>query len=302
MALRIPPKHDSQIDLFVPAFVDIASRDGVDMMEFPFFSLSKKKRYEPISYQNENRGIKVLVTGARPYGIATIWDKDILIWCISQIREAMDRGEKPKRVIYFHPYQLLKFIRRAPTKLGYERLENAIIRLKNTNINTSIRTDEKTSKIGFSWIDNYATARENTSGEAAGRWMIILNEWIYQAAIDNALVLTLDDDYFLLTGGRERRLYLLARKHGGYQGDGFTMSLKVLYEKSGAEESYKYWARAIRKIVEADSLPGYHLEIWRKKETSEEFINFKRRSQLGFDHPAYEMDIPRPLKKRISGL
>lgn len=49
------PMHDAQIDLFTPAFGDIAARDGIDMMEFPFFRLSKKKRFKPIIYSKEKR-------------------------------------------------------------------------------------------------------------------------------------------------------------------------------------------------------------------------------------------------------
>jgi plasmid replication initiation protein len=298
MSKRRPPKNDAQIDLFAPIFNDIAARDGIDMVEFPFFSLSKKKRFEPLMYKNEARGIEIIVSAGKPYGMATIWDKDILIWCISQIREALDRGEMPSETIYFHPYHLLKSIRRDVTKLSYERLENAIIRLKNTVVHTSLRTT-KTDKKGFNWLNDYATAKDNATGEAAGMWSVTLPNWIYQAAITQHFVLTLDDDYFLLTGGLERRLYLLARKHGGKQDAGYTMPMKTLYTKMGAEDDYKYWARAIREIVKANELPGYHLETWRNGE-GEEYINFTRRSKLGFSHPAYRDDVPRAIKKAIS--
>ena len=298
---RQPPKNDAQIDLFAPAFGDIASRDGIDLMEFPFFSLSKKKRFNAIRYENETRGISITVSGGEPNGIATIWDKDVLIWCISQVVEALDRGEKPDKVIYFHPYQLLKTIRRSNGKEHYTRLENALVRLGNTTIHTSIRADNKTKKFGFHWIENYATARENTTGEGVGMWSITLSDWVYKAALNKRLVLTLDDDYFLLMGGRERWLYGIARKHGGYQEHGFTIAMRTLHEKSATSESYKYWAREIRQIVKADELPGYYLSIWRG-EDKQEYINFTRRSQLSYSHPAYRTDFPRDMKKRLPQL
>ena len=296
---RKPPSKDAQIDLFAPAFGDIASRDGIDLMEFPFFSLSKKKRFKAIRYENEARGISVTVSGGEPNGIATIWDKDFLIWCVSQVVEALDRGETPSPKIYFHPYQMLKAIRRNVSKRDYERLEAALIRLKNTVIHTSIRTNEKTSKMGFNWIDWYETATENKTGEDVGMWSITLSEWVYKAALKNRLVLTLDDDYFLLMGGRERWLYSLARKHGGFQEHGFSMPLKTLYEKSATSEQYKFWAHEIRQIVKADELPGYHLSVWRGQD-KQEYINFIRRSQLSFSHPAYRDDLPRMMKKRLT--
>lgn len=299
MALRKTPKNDAQIDLFAPIFSDIAVRDGIDMMEFPFFSLSKKKRFEPMIYNNEARGIEIIVSGGKPHGIATIWDKDILIWCISQVREALDRGEQPSKKIYFHPYQILKATRRGTCKDDYERLLMALQRLHNTAIHTTIKTDKKTRDRGFHWIEDYETARDNTSGEAIGMWSITLHDWIYKAAITPHFILTLDDDYFLLTGGIERRVYLMARKHGGKQDAGYTMPMKTLYAKMGTEDEYKYWARAIRKIADADELPGYHLEIFRNSK-GEEYINFTRRSNLSFNHPAYKMDIPRAIKKVTS--
>jgi plasmid replication initiation protein len=299
MALRTPPKNDAQIDLFAPIFSDIAVRDGIDMMEFPFFSLSKKKRYEPLIYKNDRAGIEIIVSGGKPHGVATIWDKDVLIWCISQIREAIDRGEQPSKKIYFHPYQILKATRRGTRKDDYERLLMALQRLHNTSIHTTIKTDKKTKDKGFHWIEDYETAKDNTTGEAAGMWSITLHEWIYRAAITPHFILTLDDDYFLLTSGLERRLYLIARKHGGKQESGYTIPMKTLYTKMGTEDEYKYWARAIREIVEADELPGYHLEIFRNSEGAE-YVNFTRRSKLAFSHPAYRMDIPRVTKKIIS--
>jgi plasmid replication initiation protein len=299
MSKRKPPRNDAQIDLFAPIFNDIAARDGIDMMEFPFFSLSKKKRFEPLIYNNEARGIEIIVSAGKPHGMATIWDKDILIWCISQVREALDRGEQPNKRIHFHPYHLLKAIRRGQGKTEYDLLRQAIKRLHNTSIYTTIRNSGKRRDDAFHWIEQASQTVDEETGEANGMWWIELPTWIYQAAITKHFVLTLDDDYFLLMGGRERRLYLIARKHGGYQDAGFTMPMTALYKKMGTEEEYKYWARAIREIVKEDQLPGYHLEIFRNSE-GDEYINFTRRSNLAFSHPAYKSDIPRAIKKAIS--
>ena len=289
---RQPPKQDAQTDLFMPAFGDVAVRDSRDAMEFPFFSLAKNPRFEPLTYENEPRGITIHVSGGKPNGIATIWDKDFLIWIVSQVREALDRGETPSRTVYFHPYQLLKAIRRSVSKRDYERMERAFIRLGNTTVHTTLRTDDKTYRKGFHWIEDYATARENKTGEAAGMWSVTLANWLFKAALNKAQVLTLDDEYFLLTGGRERWLYLTARKHGGRQDTGFTMLMRTLHAKCGTDEAYKYWAREIRKLVKANELPGYYLALWRGKD-GQEYINFTRRSRLAFDHPGYRNELPR---------
>ena len=44
---------------------------------------------------------------------------------------------------------------------------------------------------------------------------------------------------FSITGGRERWLYRVARKHAGGNGsDGFAISMQTLFDKSGAEGPY----------------------------------------------------------------
>jgi hypothetical protein len=41
---------DSQLDLFVPFLLEVELRDQTDLMERPFFSLSKNKRLKEINY------------------------------------------------------------------------------------------------------------------------------------------------------------------------------------------------------------------------------------------------------------
>mgnify|MGYP002151880050 CR=1 FL=1 len=98
-----------QLDIFRAAYADIPIRDQRDTMERPFFSLAKKPRRTPIEYSVN--GVTVKVTPGE-YGIATIWDADILIWLATQITEALDRGGEVSPVIRFHPHALLRGIRR----------------------------------------------------------------------------------------------------------------------------------------------------------------------------------------------
>ena len=89
MTRRIPPKGDEQLDLFVAVFADIPIRDQRDMMERPFFSLAKNPRSKPIEYKVGETWVEV--SGNPQFGMATIWDADILIWAATQLTEARDR-------------------------------------------------------------------------------------------------------------------------------------------------------------------------------------------------------------------
>ncbi|PWW43525.1 replication initiator protein A [Melaminivora alkalimesophila] len=79
--------------------------------------------------------------------------------------------------------------------------------------------------------------------------------------MDEALVLTIDPAYFRLTGGIERWLYRLVRKHGGRQEAGWQFDFQHLYRKSGSVARYYDFAADLRALVARQALPGYHLRI-----------------------------------------
>jgi plasmid replication initiation protein len=95
----------------------------------------------------------------------------------------------------------------------------------------------------------------------------------------------------LLTGGIERWLYRVARKHAGQQDLGWSFTMRQLHTKSGSSSRPSDFAIDIRKVVEADSLPEYALTI-RKNEEGEEVVQFIRRAQLGFGDERYESSRP----------
>jgi plasmid replication initiation protein len=82
---------DEQIDLFVEGLVSAPLRDDRATMEFPFFALQKRPLLTPILYQDGNVSIRIS-PGER--GIASIWDKDVLIYLSSLINAKIERGEE----------------------------------------------------------------------------------------------------------------------------------------------------------------------------------------------------------------
>src|SRR3546814_13837078 len=91
---------------------------------------------------------------------------------------------------------------------------------------------------------------------------ITLAKWFYDGVLMEGGVLASDPAYFSLTGGRERWLYRVARKHAGGAGtDGFAISMLTLFEKSGAEGDYRRFKFEMRKIARENALPSYALGI-----------------------------------------
>lgn len=252
--MRRPP-DDQQLELFRARPGDMALRDAQDLMSWPFFSLAKTPRVRPIDFRMGEVTIRVEATPE--HGMATIWDADVLIWAASQIVDARDRGLRTSRLMAATPYEILAFIGRGDSALSYERLKAGLDRLQSTTVATSIRQPTARRRHRFSWINEW---KERADGNGRPHGIeLILPDWFYAGVMTDALVLTIDRAYFDLTGGLERWLYRLVRKHGGRQQYGWSFELRHLHLKSGSLSPYKRFAFELRDIVRRQPLPGYEL-------------------------------------------
>jgi plasmid replication initiation protein len=304
--LRSAPVGDGQLELFEGAFVDIAFRDQQDLMENPLCSLAKGKRIKKITYQAGDKFVEV--TANAEYGMATIYDHDILMWAATQVREAADRGLPTSRRIVFHPYSLLKAIRRGTGGREYKLLREALDRLKGTTIKTNIRLDDgppdvnrsrkKSASLTFGLLEAWGEIKHENPDDDC--WCLAMPEWMYRGVLNHKLVLSIDPDYFLLESGMDRFLYRVFRKHAGFQETGWAFTMRQLYKKSGSADRFANFAtrvrRAIKRATELNHVPGYVFEL-SKNGDGEEVIAATSRAKLGSDHPAY---VPRlPVRRRV---
>jgi plasmid replication initiation protein len=258
-----------QLELFRALPGDLAPRDAQDLMAYPFFSLAKTRRVVPIDFRAGV--ISIRVEAVPEHGMATIWDADVLIWAASQIVEARDAGLKTSRLMAATPYEILTFVGRGTSARDYDRLKAGLDRLQSTTVLTSIRQPAERRRHRFSWINEWKETAD-ANGRAFGL-ELILPDWFYAGVIDDALVLTIDRAYFDLTGGLERWLYRLVRKHGGRQEGGWSFDLVHLYAKSGSLSPLKHFAYDVRQIVQRQTLPGYQLVLTRDPSGAER-LNF----------------------------
>jgi plasmid replication initiation protein len=249
----------NQLELFRALPGDLAPRDAQDLMAYPFFSLAKSKRIVPIDFRAGN--ISIRVESVPEHGMATIWDADVLIWAASQIVEARDAGLKSSRLMAATPHEILTFVGRGTSVRDYDRLKAGLDRLQSTSVLTSIRQLAERRRHRFSWINEWKETAD-ANGRASGL-ELILPDWFYAGVRDDALVLTIDRAYFGLTGGLERWLYRLVRKHGGRQQGGWSFDFPHLHAKSGSLSPLKHFAFDLREIVRRQTLPGYRLVITR---------------------------------------
>lgn len=250
----LPERHPNQ-DFFVCDILDATPKDDMGSMEHPMFSLSTKPDHAIRRYEH-NGNTLTIAPGA--HGLATIWDKDILIYCISQVVEALNRGRRDvSRTVWVTAYDLLVATNRGTGGEHYKRLQAALERLQGTSITTDIKTNGVRVKRGFGMIDSWEIVERSPDDERMIAVEITLSEWLYNAIQGNE-VLTISRDYFRLRKGLERRIYELARKHCGKQAS-WKISLPLLHKKSGSSGNLKEFRRKIKGIAKTGHLPDYRM-------------------------------------------
>lgn len=249
-----------QIDLFVESLVSAPLRNDRATMEFPFFALQKRPLLTPIIYIDGNVSIRIS-PGER--GIATIWDKDVLIYLSSLINAKIERGEKVSRTVRIAAYDMLRVTKRHTGKNGYQEIYDALFRLRSTTITTDIQSGGERETRGFGWIDSFRIlTKQNKAGSRVMQGLeITLNDWTFRALVKDRRVLAINPAYFDLTGGLERRLYEIARKHVGRQSE-WKVSLLLLAKKCGTmQRNLRRFKFDLKEISELNRLPDYQLSL-----------------------------------------
>ena len=247
-------------DFFLADMFDYALKDDGATMEAPIFTLSTKPDLSIWQWTSKD-GNKSIKVAPSVLGRATQHDKDVLIYVVSQLTEALNRGREDAkhRVVRFTVYDFLVTTNRGVGGDDYERLQEAFERLRGTSITTDIKTGGQRVKEGFGIIDRWKIIEKAPDDERMVAVEVTLSEWLYNA-VSAFEVLTIHPDYFRLRKPLARRLYELASKHCGHQ-TSWVIGLELLRDKSGSKSKIKEFRRMVRAIEADDSLPEYRLVL-----------------------------------------
>ena len=270
----LPVRHPNR-DFFVCDFVDYSVKDDQASMEAPFFSLATKPDATQWVWKSKDGTRRLMVTPS-VLGRATIMDKDVLIYIISQVVTGLNEGREDakNRKVRFIVYDYLVATNRQTGGSQYEQLADALRRLKGTNIETNIETGKERVRRGFGLIDEWAIVEKSADDERMIAVEVTLSQWLYNA-VQAREVLTLSPDYFRLRRPLERRLYELARKHCGQQ-PAWQIRLELLYQKTGSRAALKEFWRMLRDIQGGDTLPEYRM-ICREGQGEDRVVEFHLR-------------------------
>ena len=247
------PDRTEQGDFFVCDIFDAAPKGDMASMAHPIFSLSTKPDHRVRRYEDKT-GKNYLEVKPSSEGLATIHDRDVLIYCISQIVAALNRGQKVSRTVKLKAYDLLKATNRVTDGRGYVALRSALVRLQGTQIETNIVTGGTEQLDLFSLIDRARIVRETRDGRMQ-EIEIQLSDWVFNA-IEAREVLTLHRNYFRLRKPLERRIYEIARKHCGRQKE-WRITLQMLQRKCGSSSALREFRRLVAAIVAQDTEHGH---------------------------------------------
>jgi len=255
MAL-LPVRHP-QRDFFVLDIADVVPKDDTASMEHPIFSLATKPDMRHLEYRSGDTVLKIRPSAK---GLPTIFDKDILIFCISQLMRMKNEGKQIGNRVRFSARELLVATNRKTGGNSYQRLEDAFSRLQGAQFVTNIRTGGRGETRFFSLIESGSGFVYHDDDRFRLDYCeVILSDWFIRA-IESAQVVTISNDYFRLRRPLERRLYEIARKFCGSKAK-WHIGLEKLQAKTGSNAPLKRFRLNLRQIIEEDHTPFYRFEL-----------------------------------------
>ncbi|HEX7819917.1 replication initiator protein A [Sphingobium sp. AN558] len=228
------------------------------LMAFPFFALSKNAWMKSLAYSTPSVSIEV-----RPStkGVATIYDKEIVLYIASLMASKMEDGEDVSQDFVFTAHDLFSVTGSNHSSRSYERLADALERLQGTQIKTNIEAGGEGVDGFFSWLSEaqlkYA---KTTKGERRLKAVKVrLCDWLFRAILHDRQVLNYATAYFQL-GPIERRIYEVARSTC-VDGEDLEIDLATFRLQIGYQNQLANFRSALRAIAAADTIPEYQLRL-----------------------------------------
>ena len=254
--LFLPERHPVQ-DFFVLDVMDVVPRSDMASMAHPIFSLSTRPDTRILRYTHEDVVVEIHPSAK---GLATIFDKDVLIYCISKLMHMRNQGQEIGQVVRITTHDMLVSTNRYTGGIMYQRLEDVLDRLAGTRIKTNVATGDEVSTQNFGLIEWYDYNRKGSGMSERLRYLDLkLSDWMFRA-IELAEVLPISRDYFRLRRPIDRRLYELARKHCGRQPT-WRVGASLLQKKIGSQQDARSFAAHLRGLAASNDLPDFHVKL-----------------------------------------
>lgn len=289
----LPERHPT-LDFFSCDVFDATPKSDTASMEHPLFSLSTRADHNEKEYRSGENWLKIAPSKA---GCATVHDRDVLIYCISQLMAALNDNREINRKLRFHAHDMLTATNRETSGEGYRLLKDALTRLRGTQIETNITTGGKEVWETFGFIDNAKLIRETRDGRME-MIEITLSEWVFNAIrAKGGDLLTISRGYFRLRKPLERRLYEIARKNCGTKNSVWKQKMTTLHEKTGSRSTLREFRRMVTAIIDKNNLHG-HIPDY-TFELKEDTVYIRPRPELIEIYKEPDSDVDRAISKLL---
>lgn len=236
-------------------------------LAYPFFDLARAPRRQEMRYQEmsaDGNRVEILVNA--PRGVATIYDRDLLIYVASLLRQRVlsnpgvfdDLKNPEHRTFIFTLHDFCAATSRSRGD-GYDRIEHVVERLRTTSIRTTVRAGGERTKGWFNWLGEgtYVRTREEEGEETGAFICAVLCEWLFKAILRDGDMLAIPEQYFHL-GPIERRLFDLAHVECR-EGDWHT-TIGSLQARAGSDMLVRQFKAYLCEVGER-GLPDYEVVL-----------------------------------------
>jgi plasmid replication initiation protein len=251
------------------------------VMAYPFFHLGKTAATrEVLRYDDGQVRIEV---APGPAGIATIYDKDLILYIASLMAEKLRRGElrpedpKPDREFTFTAHDFFRVAGRDTAGKAYDRLLQMLQRLQGTQVRTNIEMAGEGTDGVFSWIDAVNTRyRRNARKEKElVSVSVTLCAWLYRGILNDTRLLTFADEYFDLAP-LERRLYEIAKSEDVDEA-GWSIGIEDLHARVGTRGLLRHFGQFLTDLEQNHRLIEFDIALHRPPAETQ------RRGRPGYD-------------------
>jgi plasmid replication initiation protein len=299
--MRPAPHDDAQLMFFVPTVYDAPIKDDINLMDVAPFSLSKKANNGVIKY--ELKDSLITIEGGAESGLATVFDYDIFLNMVSYLAEEVQqyrrdeakglRPNLPPKTYRPNASHILKFCRRSDGGKSYEDLEAALDRLANTTIKVVNLAGGKRRQVDSRPLISGYSVVSRTGANKIDTIEITIPDWVYTSVVRNEKklpLLTLHQDYFLISSGIGRFIYRLARKSASTTP--WKFYVKEVHRRSGSTQEFRKFAYDLREFVtrtQAFPMPEFDLSLEEGRDGM--LLHMRRRDGTEQVDPAVEAEI-----------
>ena len=155
------------------------------------------------NYSHKGNNIEIK---SGPFGIATQFDKNLLIYCLSQLMTVINHGETPGRTVRIKAYDLLQYLNRDSGGKGYTELKSSFDRLDGTRLKTNIKSGGHSITSWFGLVESIDVSYHPDDKKRMSYIDITVSQWLYNSAISKE-VLIMNDRYFGIRSPLTANLY-----------------------------------------------------------------------------------------------